>query len=299
MSFNLTGLAGFTNENSGILIKKSVLGADLMNYITVYPGYSSGTVSINVLNTDTTNFVDASCGWPAGATGTQFSQIDVTVSEKEWKESLCQKDLRNTWLSMQISASAFNEEIPFEQMIAESKVEQVKKAAEAILGSAIIAGSTVSAGATLQAGATATAWTSSTAIAQANSLIDALPSRVLASDDLMMFMSYASFRALTQALAAINYFHYPVGGDVLGKGLGQKVIIPGTNVTAVPVAGFGSSNRVICGPASKVIAVVGLMDDMDKLKIWYSLDNDEVRTHAAFRIGAGLLADHFSTNNLA
>ena len=299
MSFNLSGLSAYTNENSGILVSKAVLGADLMNYITVRPGYASGTVSINVLNTDTTGFQDATCGWNAGGTGTAFTQIDVTVRSKEWKESLCPEDLRSYWLSMELNPSGFAESVPFEQLIADSKIAQVKKYAETLMGTDLISAATVANGCALQSGATAAAWTASNAIDQANNLINALPSRVLAETDLTMFMSYASFRALTQALAAINYFHYPVGPNVTGSGLGQSVIIPGTNVKAIPVAGFGSSNRVICGPASKIIAVVGLTDDLDTMKIWYSVDNDEVRTMCKFRVGIGLLADHFSTNNLA
>lgn len=298
MAFDLYGLTNYTNENSGILIQKSVLGADLLNYIDVRPGYASGRVSINVLDAETTGFADASCGWTSSGE-TTFSQIEVTVHGKQWKESLCLEDLRATWLSMQLQASAFGEALPFAEAIADAKTKQVKKYVEQLLGTDIISQVTSANGASLQTTPAPAAWTSSNALAQANGLINALPSKVLSRTDLMMFMSYASFRALNQNIVSSNLFHYPTGPNQLGTGLGQQIVIPGTNVVAVPVAGFGTSNRVIAGPSKQLIAVTGLLDDQDRLEIWYSKDNDEIRTMAKFRIGVGALASEFATNDLA
>ena len=48
MAFSLATLATFNLEDSGILIQKAVLGADLMQYLDVRPGYPEATVSVNV-----------------------------------------------------------------------------------------------------------------------------------------------------------------------------------------------------------------------------------------------------------
>lgn len=297
MAFDVYGLTNFVNENSGILIQRSVMGADLMNYIDMRAGYASGVVSINLLDT-TPAFVTTACNSTSGGS-TNYTQIDVNVGQYSWLQDLCLDTLRPTWVSMNLKASAFGEELPFETFITDDIVKKTRLDVETKLGTAIISQVTSANGASLQASPSPAAWTSSNALAQANGLINALPSKVLSNDNLMMFMSYASFRALNQNIVSSNLFHYPTGPNQLGTGLGQAIIIPGTNVTAVPVAGFGTSNRVIAGPANMLIAITGLMDDQDTVKVWWSQDFQVVKTLAKYRIGLGAVANEFATNDLA
>jgi len=124
-------------------------------------------------------------------------------------------------------------------------------------------------------------------------LIDALPLDVQNMDDLHMYMSYASFRALTTNLVANNFYHYDPGVTT-GTGLGQSLMIPGTGVKAVPVGGFGTSTKVICGPKKHVVWVCGLVDDSERIEAWYSRDNQEFRMLSRFTSGLGALAESFS-----
>ena len=293
MGFNLSDLSTFTLEDSGLLIQKAVLGADLVDYIDVRPGYPEATVAVNVLGA-TADFQAASCGWTSGGS-TNFTQISITNSTKAWKQSLCLEDLRAYWLSTQLDSSSYGENLPFETAIADYMVEESRKAAEAVIGSQIISQVTVANGATI--GATA-AFDSSTAYAKALQMIDALPLSVANREDLMMFMSYASFRALMTNLVALNLYHYAPGVST-GTGLGQSVVIPGTNITAIPVGGFGTSQRVVCGPAKHVVMVCGLIEDTDRIEAWWSRDNQEMRMIAKFTNGVGVLVEEFSTNDLA
>lgn len=293
MGFSLSDLSTFTLEDSGILIQKAVLGADLVDYIDVRPGYPEATVAVNVLGA-TADFQDASCGWTSGGS-TNFTQISITNSTKAWKQSLCLEDLRAYWLSTQLDSSSYGENLPFEESIANYMVEESRKAAEAVIGSQIITQVTVANGATI--GATA-AFDSSTAYAKALQMIDALPLSVANRDDLMMFMSYSSFRSLMTNLVALNLYHYAPGVST-GTGLGQSVVIPGTNITAIPVGGFGTSQRVVCGPAKHVVMVCGLIEDTDRIEAWWSRDNQEMRMIAKFTNGVGVLVEEFSTNDLA
>lgn len=296
MAFDLSALSAYTEQNSGILIGKAVLGADLMNYVTVRPGYAAGTVAINVLDMSGMVWDDRACGWsPTGTT--EFTQVAVDVKNKQSKQSLCVQDLRDYWLSTQVDPSAFGETVPFEVFLSDEAVKQTQKACEKIMGDAIIAGFTAGNGCVGVTGATG--MTAGNALEQVNLIVDALPIDVLSRQDLIMYMSYANFRMLTKGLVAANYYHYAPGDKVTNFGLGQSVIIPGTNITAVPVGGFGTSNRIICGPKEHILAVTGLTTDEDKLEIWYSKDNDEVRMLSAFRIGVGGIYSSFATNDLA
>lgn len=287
MAFSLATLATFNLEDSGILIQKAVLGADLMQYLDVRPGYPEATVSVNVLGL-TAGFDDASCGWTSGGS-TNFTQIAIANQTKSWKQSLCLEDLRQYWLSTQLDASAYGERLPFEQVIADQMVLETRKYAESVIASQMITQITVANGAA--AGPTG-AFTSANAYDKAIATIDALPLNVASRDDLMMFMSYANFRFLQTSIVGANLFHYSTG-QTTGTGLGQSIIIPGTNVTAIPVGGLGASTKVYCGPAKHIIVVCGLVDDTDRIEAWWSRDNQEMRMIAKFSMGLGALSSEF------
>lgn len=287
MGFSLSTLASFNLEDSGILIQKSVLGADFAQYIDVRPRYPEATVSVNVIGM-TAGFTDASCGWTS-AGSTNFTQIAITNATKSWKQSLCLEDLRQYWLSTQLDASAYGEKLPFEQVIADQMVKETRKYAESVIATQLISQVTVANGAA--AGPTG-AWSSSNAYDKAIATIDALPLAVADRDDLMMFMSYANFRYLQTSIVAKNLFHYSTG-QTTGIGLGQSVVIPGTNVKAVPVGGLGTSPKVYCGPAKHIVMVCGLVDDTERIEAWWSRDNQEMRLIAKFTMGLGVLVEDF------
>jgi hypothetical protein len=287
MAFSLATLSNFTLEDSGILIQKAVLGADLLQYVDVRPGYPEATVQVNVLGL-TAGFEDASCGWTSTGS-TNFTALSITNATKSWKQSLCLEDLRQYWLSTQLDASAFGEKLPFEQVIADQMVLETKKYAESLIAGQMVTQITVANGAA--AGPTG-AWTSSNAYDKAIATIDALPLAVADRTDLMMFMSYANFRYLQTSIVGKNLFHYNTG-ETTGRGLGQSIIIPGTNVVAVPVGGLGTSPKVYCGPAKHIIVVTGLVNDEDRIAAWWSQDNQEMRMLAKFSMGLGALVEEF------
>jgi hypothetical protein len=153
------------------------------------------------------------------------------------------------------------------------------------------AGPTGATGATGAAGPTG-AWTSSNAYDKAIATIDALPLAVASRDDLMMFMSYANFRYLQTNIVSLNLFHYNTG-QTTGSGLGQSIIIPGTNVRAIPVGGLGTSPKVFCGPAKHAVVVCGLIDDTERIQGWWSRDNQEIRMISEFSMGLGVIASEY------
>ncbi len=298
MPLNLTGIGSYTEQNSGILLGRAILGADLLQYTNVQPGYAAGTVDINILNLGQLDYTTRACGWPANGGGTvSYERVSVTVRNRQQKSSLCLQDLRGAWLSAQMNPSGFSEEYPLEQWLADQMVLATRLNFEQTLGTDIIAGMTASNGVTTVASA---GWTVSTIFDSANNLIDNLPSGVRSRDDLHMYMSYPVFRNLSRALVQLNYFNYPVNGTTnYGSGLGQHIIFPGTNIKCVPVAGLQSSNRVFLGPKEHLVVVTGLTDDQDKLEIWYSKDNDEIRTLSAYRAGIGAVYSSFVQNGQA
>lgn len=295
MAFDLTALSTYTDELSLELIAKAVLTTDLMNEIDVRSGLSAGTVAINLMDGDL-NVADLACGWnPSG--DVSFSQVDITIADKQVKMELCPEDLRQYWLSQRMSAGTANDEVPFEETIASYYIERVKKYNENFLinGDGTVNGIkaqiTGANGATVPTGAAA--WTVSNAIDQALDLFDGIAEEVKDREDLVMIVSPANFQTLRRALVAQNYFHYDQGD-------GRTLDLIGTNCRVVKSAGLVGSDYVAAGPAGFIVAGTGLENDMSTMKFFYDEGEDVVKFRAAWRLGVAVhQVNVFSTNDLA
>lgn len=297
MAFDLTALSTYTDELSLDLIAKAVLTTDLMNEIDVRAGLSAGTVAINLMDGDL-NVADLACGWnPSG--NVDFSQVDITIRDKQVKMDLCPADLREYWLSQRMSPSAYQESVPFEEVIANYYVERVKKYNEGFLinGDGTVSGlktlisSATACGANVPAGAVA--WTVSNAVSQALDIFDAIDESVKDRDDLIMVVSPANFNTLRRALVAQNYYHY-------NQGDGKTLDLIGTNCKVVKSSGLVGSNNVFAGPAGFIVAGTGLQDDMSTMQFFYDRGEDTVKFTAKWRLGIAVhQCNVFATNDLA
>lgn len=295
MAFDLTALSTYTDELSLDLIAKAVLTTDLMGEIDVRSGLAAGTVAINLMDGDL-DVADLACGWnPSG--DVNFSQVDITIRDKQVKMALCPEDLRQYWLSQRMSPSADVEEVPFEEVIANYYVDRVKKYNESYLingdGTAdgIKAQVTAANGANVPAGAAA--WTLSTCIDEALDLFDAIGEEVKDRDDLIMLVSPANFNLLRRALVAQNYFHYDQGD-------GRTLELPGANIKVVKTSGLTGSDYVAAGPAAFIVAGTGLENDMSAMQFFFDKGEDTVKFIAKWRLGVAChQVNLFATNGLA
>ena len=295
MAFDLTALNTYTDELSLDLIAKAVLTTELMNDIDVRSGLSAGTVAINLMDGDL-NVADLACGWnPSG--DVNFSQVDITIRDKQVKMELCPEDLRQYWLSQRMSAAADQEEVPFEEVIAAYYVERIRKYNEDYLingdGTAdgIKAQVTVANGATESA--SAAAWDVNNAVEQALNIFDAINESVKDRDDLVMLVSPANFNTLRRALVAQNYFHY-------NQGDGRTLELPGTNIKVVKTSGLIGSDYVAAGPAGFIVAGTGLEDDFSTIQFFFDKGEDVVKFIAKWRLGVAVhQVNVFATNGLA
>jgi len=295
MAFDLTGLNTYTDELSLDLIAKAVLTTDLMNEIDVRSGLAAGTVAINLMDGDL-NVSDLNCGWnPSG--DVNFTQVDITIRDKQVKQELCPQDLRQYYLSQKMGASANQEEVPFEEVIAAYYVERIKKHNEGFLingdGTANGIKGQVTGGNGAQVSAAPAAWTVQNAVEQALNIFDAIGEEVKDREDLVMLVSPANFNTLRRALVAQNYFHYDQGD-------GKSIELPGTNIKVVKTSGLVGSDYVAAGPAAFIVAGTGLEDDQSTIQFFYDKGEDVVKFIAKWRLGVAVhQVNLFATNDLA
>jgi len=295
--FDVTALPAYTDQLSLDLISKVVLKTDLLDYVDLRSGFTSGTVAINLVDADLP--VSAlSCGWASDGQVT-YSQVNVTIESLQSKTEMCIEDLRAKYTSAFMNAGTGNDFLPFEQVISESYTDKLRKYNEGFLingfGTTLgLKGQVTSAnGANLQAGVPA-AWTATNAYEQALDLYDAIDESVKDRDDLIMVVSPDAYRALVRALVAQNLYHFNSveGNDIM--------ILPGTNVTVVKSSGLVGSNYKFAGPGKMILAATGLTDELDTFRFFYDEAADVMKFRAAWRLGVGVgEVNLFATNDMA
>lgn len=295
--FDISALPAYTDQESLGLISKVVLKTDLLDYLDLRSGFTSGTVSINLVDADLP--VSAlSCGWTSDGEVT-YSQVNVTIESLQSKTEMCVEDLRSVYQSAFMNAGTGNDFIPFEEVISTSYSDKLRKYNEGFLingfgtTTGLKAQITSANGANLQGG-TPAAWTATNAFEQALDLYDAIDEAVKDRDDLIMVVSPDAYRALVRSLVAQNLYHF----DSVSSN--DVVILPGTNVTVVKSSGLVGSDYKFAGPGKMIIAATGLTDELDSFRFFYDEAADVMKFRAAWRLGVGVgEVNLFATNDMA
>jgi hypothetical protein len=196
-----------------------------------------------------------------------------------------------------MNPGSYNTEIPFEQLFAENKRDQILALVEDLIwkgntstgtGNLALCDGFVklfNAGITASSAFYGTYSTSNLAneiVAKVDQAISKLNTDIIDTDDLHLFMSYPEYRIYARALRDVNYFAY-TGAEDQGQEFSQ--MHPGTNVRVIAVRGLNSASRWVLTRASNLYVGTDLLSDAEDFKIFYSQDNDEVRFLAKFKLG--------------
>lgn len=285
MAFDYSLLTPYVQQNTD-LIAESILNTSELSHVSVRTGVSVGTTTINVFSADFTD-AERACTFADGNDVT-FDQLPIVVGDRQLKSTFCPVLAREFWLSERMTPGANQEALPFEEAIAGYLLKGVSKNISDFIGGEIatqIGGSapTYAGAAVLNVG---------NALEQLNDLYDALADDVKMMDDVKIWMSPANYRTAVRAIVAQNgsgFYHYSVG-----EGQGQ-VYLPGTNALLVQSSGFVGLDTIVAAPSKFIIFATGLMDDMDKLNIFYDQGEDIIKMSAYYRRGLGV----YSVNKCA
>lgn len=275
MSFNLSNLTAYTQENTDLLAT-SILNTAELAHVAIRTGVPAATTTINVFSGTITE-QDRDCNL-SDAGDLAFDQVDITVEDKAIAQDLCPTDLREYWLSERMKPGvAGGEELPFEEVVVEYVAKSIQKNISDFVGGKLITEVTVANGAG-DSGQTA-ASTAATIIGDLNDLYEALDARVQMMDDVVIFMSPVYYRMAIRAFVAANLFHYD-----MATGTGD-VYLPGTNAKLVQSSGFIGSDAFVALPSKYAIFATGLMTDAETIRMIYDNVNDKVALRSYYRRG--------------
>ena len=301
MSFDVSALPAYTEQNAMDIIVASVAKGRLAEYANIQDGVK-GPTTINILDTDVVFQADG-CSRSASGT-TTLTQRTITPGAVAVHEDLCMTDLAAKYTAVMLKQGLTNEkeEVPFEEIYFAQKIAKVQDA----LGKAYWQGDTTSGAANLSkfdgldkqilaAGTaingnpsgitTGTGYTSSNIISILLGMAELTPEAIAGADDLKLFVAPAQFLSYQRALADGNYFHY------VSEGQTQSMPLIGfPNIEVVSDPGLTqSNNNIYLMRASNVFIGVDLPDEeANDVRSWYD-ENDRIyKVTMAFRTGVNV-----------
>lgn len=298
-TLNLTQLQQYVNELSGILLKESILAGNTFKYISIQTGIKYA----DVINTLTSNLVvkAGGCG-PISPQGTvTLSQREIKVCPMMVEESICVDEFEKYWIGQLAKTGSYNTSAPeeFNKLYVANKVEKISQFMEDLFWKGSTSGTYGGGNLELCDGilhilentsastqVTSITTTGPLTVANAMSVIDdmiaAIPNDVLDSDDLTIFLSYANYRTLMNALRNANYF-------VTYDGQKHTWVLENytnTNVRVVATRGLIGRNEIVLTPSSNLFLGVDAIDDPESFQFWYEKKDNMVYFRAKFKMGA-------------
>ena len=295
-NYDLQNLPAYNSYGSDMLIK-SILGLTLPKYATIRPNLKGTTEKVGFVTNDVI-LQDLSCGFdPTGATVQNLVTVDLC--NKKVNQQLCPYDLYDTYLSQSLTNANFQESVPFEEVIltdiSNRIANQVEKqlwnntvATGGTYGSACFNG--VGALLTSGNGATQIAYTAATAsngLDVFSAIYQNIPANVLHRNDLVIFTSYANYRALVASMrnsSFVNLFTLDANGAATGEE--WSLILPGTNVRVIPTVGLDGVSAYYAGPAGYYM--VGMNSEIMTVRSIYDPFEDIVKIQAHVTYGLGI-----------
>ena len=302
MAFSISTLADYTEQNEASLVTSSVLGAKTAALIK-----SSGNVMVGVKSAETVNIMDTdaffqaggSCGFNASGT-TSFTQRVLTIGKIKVNEALCPKTLESKYLQKALPTGSIYDSIPFEQEYSEKKAKTIASQLE----TAIWQGDTASANSNLNkfdglvkligaafgvvaanastfiSGAPLSAIDATNVVKIFDGVYSAIPAKVVAYDDMVIFCGMDVFRTYTIALKNANMFNYAFDGKA-----DSEFTLPGTTIKVIAVQGLNGTNKIYATRLSNLFFGTDLLNEEERFEIFYAKEADEVRFVAEFKAG--------------
>ena len=306
MALNFSGLSAYTKELVQPLLTSAVTEARTQQMILdggiVLTGVK-GPTALPTMDTDAV-FATQSCSFDASGT-TTFSNVILTPGKIKVEEKICPKDLEAYFTAQALKAGSTYEDFgnaDFQAAYLAKKNARIASQLETAIwqgdsGSAtanlnkfnglskiITAGSPIDANVSGYTGvATITTVTSSNVVAATEGIYKAIPAQVMAKGDVKIWVGYDWYRLLILAYRALNLFSYNPQ-DVNA----QSFILPGTNVEIVPVNGLNGTGDAFAISLSNMAIGFDLEAEENNYKMWYSVDNNDVRFRAEWKVGVAV-----------
>lgn len=288
LSFDVSGLPNYVDQISNGLIRKTYLTPKTIATINNQVGIKNAR-TINVLSSAYLKVQSDACSWTSSGSNA-VTQRTLTVAPYAVMEGICVKDFNTDYLNYSLKKGSADDELPFTQDYLGLKVAQYADAFETLAWQGNVAASgsiTDGLEKIIQAAASTSgsirvssgsAFTQSGSISLVNSVYQSIPTALLNSPDLAVFMGYDTLRSYTSQIVNQNLYNYAGAFDV------DKATVLGTSIKIIPVHGLDNSgNHIYAAKTQNLYAGYDLEDD--ELDFFYAKEARQLRFLQAGKIG--------------
>ena len=282
-SLDLHLLPDYINEHKDELFVKATLGTKTLDYVEIMP---------NVKYKDAFNYLDSevvlqdgsTCGWnPQGSD--VFSQRYIETKAVEVEKEFCWKEFEKKYMNYQLLWEAGREKLPFEEKIANSNLNAIQDAVEALVwqGDDTIGINGFLADAEAVSASTVTFESGQTISAKIDAIVAALPIKMV-KKGVNIYLGYADFRsyiqeqngtccsnkpALDAASESISYF-----GD--------------SRIKIVPVLGLEGTDAIVAATADALVYATDVEGSERAYRLWFDEKEEKFMFRVLFRAGTGI-----------
>ena len=290
MALNVSTLTGYVEEKKTGLIRKAVIESRSAREMNLMTGIK-GATALNLLNTTVVFGDGSSCGWNEAGTSEVTKRI-LTPGYVKVNMSFCDKTLLNTWMNYDVRLAAGQKTLPFEEDFINDVIAGVGAKLEKLIWTGDKSSSDAFDGLVKiieAASAPKYTYTASDSVASiVSGVYGKLKSEVFEKGDVVMFMGADMYRKYIQELIANGNLVLNAGSGAVLDGIAMpaQILIPGTNVTVIPVTGLDGTGKLFASYRDNFVYGTDLTGDEEKFDFWYSQDNREFRL--AIEFGAGV-----------
>lgn len=292
MSLDLTKLTAYVDQNRLPIIRKAVVGNKTAEEFYLMTGVK-GATALNLLDTTVTFGDGSTCGWNE-AGKSELSQRVLTPGAIKVNMSFCDKAMLKYWMNYDIRVAAGQKNLRFEEDFINGVVDGVK----ANLETAMWQGDTTKVATNPNIGyfdgmlkiidaangvIKTTFAEGATVTSIVNDVYSKLPSAVFSKGEVVIYMGSDSYRKYIQELIANG--NLVITNALNDVAMPDSILIPGTNVRAIGVAGLDNTGRFVASYKDNFVYGVDLAGDDEVAKMWYSEDNREFRLAIEFIAG--------------
>lgn len=300
MAFDVSALTDYVSENRIPLIGAATIKGTTASLVTKVAGLK-GATKVNKIATDIFFQDGETCGnTPSG--DVTFTQRQLTPAPLRLVLDFCPRDLEKKALSLQMSAGSSYDGLPFEAVITNLIVNNMRQKLEQMIwrsntstgtgnfqffngfienietGSNYIDANDASYGTPLSA---LNVTTMQEAIERLSYFT---PDAVSDTEGVKIWLGLDKFRLLNNSLLR--------GSSTIGQlqnmdmaSASNRMFWPGTNIEIIGVGGLSGQNKIYSCSVDNMFLGVDVEDEEETFDIWYSKDDDKVYVRSNFKYG--------------
>lgn len=277
---DLSSLTKYVEERESELIKEITLRGKTMDVINAQLGVKNAT-ALNILTNQLSIQDGAACGFEAQG-DTAITQRVIEAVPLKVNQMWCQNIFEDYYMNYMTRTAAGQERLPYEQMIADLIVDQVKEANETMIWQGLaINGGQCNGLLSVMTNAGILPTNYSDEFTAVQSMAVAMPIKAKQSDEAVIFCGLDSYDIYLQYLVQNNLYHFNPNDGLVDN----EIFVPGSRVKLIAVNGLNGTGIFVGGRKSNFYFGTDLMSDEETFKIWFSQDDDVFKLKIRYRLG--------------